>query len=214
MNTWSRRVPGRSSTGRGTPGIAARAARDRGPVLRHHDDQLAEAEGHDREVVAREPQRGDAEDDAPERGVRRRRRRRGPEAPRVLLHQDRRRVRADQHEAGKAEVQQAAVTHDDVEPQRRDRVRRDQDQHIHHHGQGGLAERRAQHMRQRHARNEAHGAHHHAPALLRHPRYARPGHGAHALFADALPSRPVGLKTMTSIMNAYATPSRYWPGLP
>jgi hypothetical protein len=72
--------------------------------MARHRDELAEPKGHDGKVIAREAQRGDAENDAPQRAVADAHERGRPERQAVLLHQDAGGVGADKHEAAEAEV--------------------------------------------------------------------------------------------------------------
>ncbi len=84
-----------------------------------HD--LAEAERYDREIVAAKAQGRRAEQDAEERGDRRRDKQHRPERyvdPELRAREHRVTVRADREECGVAEVEETREADDDVEPER------------------------------------------------------------------------------------------------
>ena len=84
------------------------------------DERLAEEEGHDREVVAEQPARGDAEHEAQQRRADhddRDRDRRGPVDAVVLRREQRVEVRAEAEERHVAQVEQPGIADDDVQPE-------------------------------------------------------------------------------------------------
>ena len=94
-------------------------------VRRQRLEELEEEQRHDREVVAAEPSRGQAEeqpDDRPEHDDRRNREHRPHVDPVVVGVEQRVRVRAEAVERDVAEVEQAAPADDDVQPERKQHV--------------------------------------------------------------------------------------------
>ena len=94
------------------------------PVVERDPGHLAEAQGHDGEVVAAQAQRRVAEDGAGGAGEDHGQRQRGEEVQVGLGHQERARVGADGEERRIAQVQEPGVADHDVEAEPEHRVRR------------------------------------------------------------------------------------------
>jgi hypothetical protein len=148
--------------------------------LRHRD---AERERRQRQVVAFEAQRRQAEQEADDEAEHAGDRHRGPVRVTVAVHQDCRRVRADRVERTVAERDLAVVAGQDVEAEQRDRV----DQHE-RELEGAIA---AQHERQRERRQQQHREADQQPgALARRPCgncADRRGDGTHSGLRPASP---------------------------
>ena len=97
-------------------GDAVRAVGQRHPVGDDDADDLAERQGHDRQVVAAQPQHGEAEHHAPERGQQPGDRQAGPETEAEGGREDRVGIGADGVERDVAEVEQPGEPDHDVQP--------------------------------------------------------------------------------------------------
>ena len=100
-----------------------------------HARDLAEAQGHDRQVVAAQPQDRGADEQAGDGGADDHDRQRDPERELPAERRGRRReeggeVGADRVEGHVAEVEQAGVADHDVEPEAQQDVEADQHQHL------------------------------------------------------------------------------------
>ncbi|MCY1509206.1 hypothetical protein D9M68_435390 [compost metagenome] len=137
--------------GRRRHGHAVRAAGEAQPVVQHQADDLAEAERHDRQVVAVHSQYGEAEQRAGQRGGQRRQRQHRPEAQTEVVVAQRQAVGADGVEGHVAEVEQAGEADHDVQAEAEQHV----DQAEDHHGEQVLAgEEREDHRGHQHQRDD------------------------------------------------------------
>ncbi|MNZ60879.1 hypothetical protein D3C78_789550 [compost metagenome] len=108
---------------------AVRAAGERQPVVQHQADDLAEAQGHDRQVVAMHPQHREAEYAPRQRRCDGRQWQHAPEAQAKVLVTQRQAVRANGIERHVAQVEQAGQADHDVQPQAQQHVDQAEDDH-------------------------------------------------------------------------------------
>lgn len=107
------------------------AAGDLGHVAQQDADDLAEAEGHDRQVVAAQAQHREAEEEAEQRGHHPGDRQGGPEAEPGVLGEQRVGVGTYRVEADVAEIEQAGQADHDVQADAEHHVDQDQGGDVH-----------------------------------------------------------------------------------
>lgn len=108
---------------------AVRPAGEGQPVVQYQADDLAEAQGDDRQVVAMHAQHREAEDRAGHRGGQRGQRQDGPEAQAEVLVAQRQAIGADGVEGHVAEVEQPGEADHDVQAQAQQHVDQAEDDH-------------------------------------------------------------------------------------
>ncbi len=116
--------------GLGNAGDAVGPVGHVGPVEQDDAHDLAEGERHDGEIVAAEPEHGEAENDAPQRGGGAGDRQADPEAQAEMRGEQREGIGADRIEGDIAEIEQPGEADHDVQPPAEHDVGQHQDRQV------------------------------------------------------------------------------------